>query len=102
MKLIGENNKAIECFCGGRLFYRYDDTGIFKCYDCHNEPTEDFTRIELKSYFVFLGSPDDRQWLIKDHNVGWTSHTEAEINDCAFFYITAPVSAIVTGKRSNF
>lgn len=95
MKLIGENNRVIQCRCGGRLYYRHDDTGIFKCYDCHSEPAEKYIRTELRSYYIFLGSPEDRHWIQNNETVGWTSHRDAELDDRVFFYITAPVSAVV-------
>lgn len=48
-----------------------------------------------KNYFVFLGSIDDSSCLITDAVVGWTSHKAIAVDDVVFFYIVAPVSAIV-------
>lgn len=60
--------------------------------------------MDSKSYFIFLGSADDSHYLEPDDVVGWTSQSEAEPDDMVFFYITAPVSAIVASGhiRSNW
>lgn len=48
-----------------------------------------------KNYFILLGSIEDSACLITDEIVGWTSHKAVAVDDEVFFYITAPVSAIV-------
>src|SRR4051794_11050343 len=48
-----------------------------------------------KRYFVFLGAEHDRKWLEHGQHVGWTGHKYARRGDEVWFYITAPVSAIV-------
>ena len=49
----------------------------------------------MGNYYIFLGSQADRHHLKKFDLVGWTAHKNFTLNDTAFFYITAPVSAIV-------
>jgi hypothetical protein len=48
-----------------------------------------------QNYFILLGSIDDSTCLVTDADVVWTSHKAANPDDVVFFYITAPVSAIV-------
>ncbi len=48
-----------------------------------------------KNYFILLGSPEDTQHLIKSKEVHWTAMKQCKTEDVCFFYIVAPISAIV-------